>query len=385
MPPRRRSYSRKRFPRRRSGYVRRSVRRRAAPTRRLSRASRGRTACVCPGELSPATKFALAQLDPFHSNAMGAKVPDSNTQPSISTTDIEQNSLGTSAVATDLNGIAFRPQYTWSAIAATSGAILNWGALYATNAGNRTKRTAYNTAIELTRPVAHAVRLSCSLAPTAASGFVHIAISTETTFGATSWQFPTTVAQISGCQFYKRVTLASLTQAPITVINKWIDDTAFRYSAPASDLAQASAQTFQTDFSWGVIVIILEGAPVSVSALSAEHLLMSEGIPQKDGPLVGTPAAASSPGTLQATSSMQSHTEPFHTEAEQEGYIQRGVNAFAQGAAEQGDRLYERVGVPLLNAVGQQATSSALNMFYNAITGQGGISGVNSNPNRLVN
>jgi len=384
MPVRRRSYSRKRFPRRRSGPVRRTARRRTA-TRRTARAVRGRSACVCPGELTPASKFALAQLDPFHSMVAGAKVPDTNTQPSISSTDIEQVTLLSSGLSTDLFGMAFRPQYTWGTVTATPGASLGWGAFYVTNSLNRTKRNPYAAAIELTRPVAHAIRLSSPLAPTSASGFVHIAISTETTFGAGTWGYPTTIAQISGCQFYKRVTLASLTQSPLTVINKWIDDTGFRYSSPTADISSGTGNGFQTDYAWGAIVIILEGVPIGVNVLSTEHLLTSEGIPQKDGPIIGTPAAASSPGTLQATSDMQAHTEPFHTEAEQEGYIQRGVNAFAQGAAEQGDRLYQRVGVPLLNAVGQQATSSALNMFYNAITGTGGISGVNSNPNRLAN
>lgn len=351
----------------------------------MSRSTRGRQACVCPGELTPATKFALAQLDPFHSNAMGAKVPDSNTQPSISSTDTEQVTLLSSGLSTDLFGMAFRPSFTYGTITATPGSPLNWGVAYVTNALNRSKRTAYAAAIELTRPVAHAVRLSSPLAPTSASGFVHIAISTETTFGANTWQYPTTIAQISGCQFYKRVTLASLTQSPLTIINKWIDDTAFRYSSPTANIESATASVFQTDYAWGNIVMILEGVPTGVNVISAEHLLMSEGIPQKDSPIIGTPAAASSPGTLQATAEMQAHSEPFHTEAEQEGYIQRGVNAFAQGASEQSDRLFQRVGVPLLQAVGQQATSSAVNMFYNAITGQGGISGVNSNPNRLAN
>ena len=274
MPARRRSYSRKRFPRRRSGPVRRTYKRRTS-TRRVSRTTRSRSACVCPGDLAPATKFALAQLDPFHSNAMGAKVPDSNTQPSVSTTDTEQVTLLSAGLATDLFGMAFRPQYTWGTVTATPGGSLSWGGTYTVNSLNRSKRAAYAAAIELTRPVAHAVRLSSPLAPTAASGFVHIAISTETTFGVGTWQFPTTIAQISGCQFYKRVTLASLTQSPLTIINKWIDDTAFRYSSPTSDLAQGTGANFQSDFAWGAIVMILEGCPIGVNVISAEHLLMS--------------------------------------------------------------------------------------------------------------
>ena len=156
MPARRRSYSRKRFPRRRSGPVRRTYKRRTS-TRRVSRTTRSRSACVCPGDLAPATKFALAQLDPFHSNAMGAKVPDSNTQPSVSTTDTEQVTLLSAGLATDLFGMAFRPQYTWGTVTATPGGSLSWGGTYTVNSLNRSKRAAYAAAIELTRPVAHAV------------------------------------------------------------------------------------------------------------------------------------------------------------------------------------------------------------------------------------
>jgi len=228
MPPRRRTYSRRRAPARR-----RSVRKRtySRPKRTMSRSNRGAAGrCVCPGEMSDGAKFALAQLDPFHPAVSGAKIPDSNVQPSISTTDIEQVNIVSSATLTDLNGAAFRPNWTWATQNATPGAAVTWGVAYVTNSVNRTKRPGYNQAIELTRPVAHAIRLSSSLSPTTASGFVHVAISTETNFGAVTWQYPSTIAEISGCQFYKRVTLASLTQSPLTVINKWIDDTGDRKS-----------------------------------------------------------------------------------------------------------------------------------------------------------
>jgi len=335
---------------------------------------------VCPGELTPGNKFALAQLDPFHSSVLGAKIPDSNTQPSISSSDIEQISVTSSSTATHVNGVAFRPQYTWGVVYGTAGAAVDWGAGYA--GSNRSKRTAYNNAIELTRPVAHAIRLSSPVAPTAASGFVHIAISTETTYGEVTWKFPTTVAEISGCQFYKRVTLASLTQSPLTVINKWIDDTAFRYSSPTSGQILSTAQGFQTDFSWGVIVVLYEGVPTSTAVLSAEHLLISEGIPQKDSPIIGTPAATSSPGLMSSTSDMQANTEPFHTEAEQDSYIQQGLNQFAQGAREQGEAVFQNVAVPLVRAAGRAVVSSAAETAYRMAFG---IGGVNNNANRIAN
>lgn len=388
MPARRRSSSRKRVYKRRrsySSYGRRTYRRSTPRVRQMSRSARGRTQCVCPGDMSPGTKFALAQLDPFDVVVSGAKVPDSNVQPSISTTDIEQVSLTSSAVSTDLNGMAFRPQYTWGTVTATAGAALGWGATYTSNSNYRSKRTAYANAIELTRPVAHGIRISSPIAPTNASGFVHVALSTETNYGTAAWTFPTTIAQISGCQFYKRVTLASLTQSPLTICNKWTDETAFRYSSPTSDIIQATGIGFQTDFSWAVIVIITEGVPVSANVISAEHCLISEGIPQKDGPILGTPAAASSPGTLSATSNMMSNTEPTHTEAENQSYVARGAQAIVRGAQEQGEAVFQQVGAPILQHLGRAGVNAGAQYFYNMVTGVGGIGGVNSNPNRLTN
>jgi len=236
-------------------------------------------------------------------------------------------------------------------------------------------------AIEMTRPVAHAIRITSPVAPTAATGFVHIAISTESTYGQVTWQYPTTIAEISGCQFYKRVTLASLTQSPLTIINKWIDDTAWRYSSPASNLGSAVSNHFQTDYAWGAIVILLEGCPVSTVVLSAEHLLSSEGIPDKNSPLIGTSAAANSSGVLSATSDMQANTEPFHTEQEQEGYLSRSATAFAQGAREQGERIFEKYAVPIAQHVGGLAASSVVDRLFD----RPGISGVNQNPHRISN
>lgn len=380
MPARRRAYSRRRAPvRRRRAYVRRRPRY-ASNRRSVSRAGRGASRCVCPGDMSDGTKFALAQLDPFDPTVAGAKVPDSNVQPSISTTDIEQVSLITSINPVSNNGIAFRPSYTWGHVNATPGVPVDWGAAYAANAVNRSKRSGYLLAIELTRPVAHAVRLSSPVAPTSASGFVHIGISTETNYAQSTWQYPRTVAEISGCQFYKRVTLASLTQSPLTVINKWIDDTGFRYSSPQGNLDVATGTQFQTDYGWGAIVILLEGAPVGINVLSAEHLLISEGIPQKDGPILGTPAAVSSAPLMDVVSEVVADQPHAHTEAEQDTFLNRGVNAMAAGARRQGEVAFQTIGIPLLQHAGGQAMSMAQAGFMAAL----GIGGVNNNPNRLA-
>jgi len=357
--------------------ARRTTTRRRAPARRSAK-----TPCKCPTDLSPGTKWALAQLDPFDPNALGAKIPDSNTFPSIANSDCDIVSLPALG-ATFLPGIAFRPQYTWGSVTATSTVAntANWGAAY--NGTNRTKRTEYNTAIELTRPCAHAVRMSSPIAPTSATGFVHIALVAETIFNEASWGYPTTVNEIAGCQHYKRVTLASLTQSPLTCINKWIDDTGFRYSSPASSQVNSGAASFQSDYGWSAIVVLVEGGPTTGTLLSFEHLLLSEGIPQKNGVIIGTQAAPNSPAVLSAVGDMTTEQTPFHTEAEQDSYIARGAQAIAEGAAHAGEAAFQAVGVPLLQRLGQRAVGVAASMAVAAMTGTGGLPGINSNPNRL--
>lgn len=380
MPARRRTSSRKRSYRRSSTlsdgrrYGPRQVRR---ATRRVRRALRSRQPeCSCPSELSPGAKFALAQIDPFHVSSHGAKIPDSNTQPSIANTDCEQVTLTSSAVAADLNGIAFRPFYTWGTVTATPGAALNWGVAYATNIANRSKNAAYSVAMELSRPVAHAIRISSPVAPTAATGFVHIGISTESIFGGVTWQYPTTIAQISGLQFYKRVTLASLTQSPVTVINKWIDDTAFRYSAPNGTTVTGTGSSFQTDYAWGTLVIICEGCPVSSAIVSAEHMLLSEAIPSKDAVIVGTTAAPNNPDILSATSSMQSNTEGIHTENEQDNHFRESLGELKKSATEQGLHALRSLG-PVVTKLAMSSATDYVNRAF-------GIGGVNDNPNRIA-
>jgi len=365
--------------RRRSSYAapaRRRTTRRRAPARRSTKSP-----CKCPTELSPGTKWALAQLDPFDPNCLGAKIPDSNTFPSIANSDCDIVSLPANA-ATFLAGIAFRPQYTWGTVTGTGAAnVVTWGGAYAGT--NRTKRTEYVNAIELTRPCAHAVRMSSPIAPTTATGFVHIALVSETIFSDATWGYPTTVNEIAGCQHYKRVTLASLTQSPLTVINKWLDDTGFRYSAPSTSQSTAGNTQFQTDYGWAAIVVIVEGGPTTGTLLSFEHLLLSEGIPTKTGVIIGTQAAANQPAVLSAVGEMAIEQTPFHTEAEQDSYIARGAQAIAEGAAHAGEAAFQAVGVPLLQRLGQRAVGVAASMAVAAMTGTGGLPGINSNPNRL--
>lgn len=373
--------------RRRPAYSRSRSYRRTARTQK----STSRKPCSCPGELTPSAKFALAQLDPFHPLCLGAKIPDTNTMPSIANCGTDQVAC---PVATSgfLTGFAFRPFTNFAVIAATpvDAATVSWGASASANASVRNYAADFIAQIEATRPVAHAVRLVSQLAPTSATGFVHIGLSLENLYSSigNTWQYPTTVNQMTGLAHYKRVTLASLTQSPLTVINKWIDERGFQYQDPNQTTAiTATAPTeVQSPFGWDWcnIVVLVEGAPSTPSPLSAEHLLMTENIPKKTSMILGTPAAPNSPGTMSAVSSMVSDIDFGHTESGQDGYISQGLSSLARGAATAGEQVWNNVAQPLLQRAGNQAAMSAANMAFNALTGRGGLPGVNSNPARLA-
>ena len=378
-----------RKPRRRA---RRTMTRRRVYRRRTIRRTTRRTDS-CPQELSPAAKFALAQLDPFESRAVGAKIPDSNTMPSIANSDSDSVRMTVPAASGNLLATAFKPGYTESYLHAldNNGALsVAWTGVWN---GRRNLVSVTNT-IEAIRPVAHAVRISSPLAPTTASGFVHMGIAVEARRShraATSPDYPTTPEEMSGLQHYRRVTVASLTQSPITIINKWLDETGFRYDDPrsigiysGSGGAATSVTTFNFDTSWGVLIVMVEGNNQVASPLSFEHLLMSECIPQKNAFILGTPAAPNSPGTMSAVSSMTAAQDFSHTEAGQDSYIQAGLEELSRGAQNAGARVWNDVALPVLSRLGHMAGNQAMNMALGAIAGRGGLPGVNSNPNRLT-
>lgn len=379
-----------RKPKRRRQTVRRRVVRRARSTTNR-RQQRKKTGCVCPGELSPSAKFALAQLDPFEPRCLGAKIPDSNTMPSIANADTDQVALGAPSANGNLIAVAFSPSYTSSVLVATDGAgSVTWGTGY-TSRRNLANVTA---SVEAIRPVAHAIRMVCPLAPTSTTGFVHVGIDVESRVnsGATStYDYPTTVNQMTGLAHYKRFTLASLTQSPVTVINKWIDEMAFRYDDPRTSYqhigngAPPTTVNFQFQQSWGTIVVMVEGQQANgTSPISFEHLLLTECLPRKDAWILGTQAAPNSPGTMSAVSTMTGDTDFAHTEAQQESYISEGLRALERGASVAGERVWNDVAAPLLNRFGTAVVNTGVAMALNAINGRGGIPGVNSNPGRLA-
>jgi len=378
-------------------YARRAAPRSSArPTRRRYTTRRGTARrskpCVCPSELTPTAKFALAQLDPFEPKCLGAKIPDSNTMPSIANQDTDQVVLPSSSTAGQLVAYAFAPSYTCAVNSAVSTGVgsVTWNTTWAP----RRNLTPVVNAVEAIRPVAHGLRLSSGLAPTAATGFVHIGLCVESRVSNVSSvgqpDYPLTVNDMTGLAHYARFTLASLTQSPVTVINKWIDELAFRYDDPRSAYSYSGTGTIpfpsvlNMQQSWGVIIIMIDGQPANIAPVTVEHILLTEALPRKDGFILGTTAAPNSPGTISATSTMLADTSIVHTEAQQESYVAQGLQAFSRGAQVAGEQVLTNVAIPLLERVGYGIGMTAAQMSYNAVVGRGGLPGVNSNPSRLT-
>lgn len=389
-----------RKPRRRRQTTRRRSVRRAPIRRRTSRRQTNKkNDCYCPGELSAGAKFALSQLDPFEPRCLGAKIPDSNTMPSLANADTDIVSISSGATAGHLVAAAFSPSYGGAVNVATAGATqVTWAA--SASQTNRQKYDNFIAAVEAFRPVSHALRLSCPTAPTTTTGFVHLGISVESRYSSsdavtTTPEYPRTVNEMAGLAHYKRVTLASLTQSPITVINKWIDESGFRYVDPRNRPGFISGVVSPTNLdnygsfnfqgSWGALIVMIEGSVgTSSTLLSVEHLLLSEALPKKDAFILGTGAAPNSPGTMSAVSTMVSDQDFVHTESQQDSYIQSGMQRLNEGAAIAGERVWNDVAAPLLSRFGNAVVNTGVAMAFNAINGRGGIPGVNSNPARLI-
>lgn len=406
---RRRTTSRRRRPvRRRRSSVRygRYPRTRYVGRRRIgtmSRRAQRNPVCACKSSaVPPGDKFALCQADPFEPKFFGGKIPDSSTIPSIPT-PVQYNFSLTTGATTQPNWAhcwAFWPTVRSSQLRANSSDPVSWSWVSPVSYDAPVAST-FQTQFEAFRPVAHAIRLSCPTAPTSTTGFVHVALATETVYtapGSAGSQFVNlagNLSDLSGYTFYKRVTLASLTQSPLTIINKWTDETAFRYSSPLAtpNTTAASGENMANQFhiplSWGVLMVAVEGiststTPGSVSPLQAEIILHTENIPQKTSALIGSTAAAYSSGVLNAVSQAVANTDFSHTEAEQPrveaqylGELQAAGGEFVAGVA---GTLYQYA-----RQAGASLAYAGLRSVAGYMSGGLGVGGVNNNPNRLMN
>jgi len=382
-------------PRRRRRAVRRAPARRSMTVYTRRRTTRRRVAdpCKCPGELTPGDKFVMIQSDPFDTKYFGAKIPDSSTIPSIATPLQWNQSLSTPSVNPSFaHAWAFQPNVSQSYFYATGTSATAW-TWSATDSGDYPNRNTFLAQFEATRPTAHAIRLSCPYAPTSTTGFVHIAIATETTYNSAGsavapvTQLAPNLSDLSNYTFYKRVTLASLTQSPITLINKWTDETAFRYSAPNISQAGSAGNplTFHIPNSWGMLVVAVEGVsssttPAVITPLQAEIAFHTENIPNRTSTLIGSTAAAYSSGVLNAVSQAVANTDFAHTEDQQESTIRSYADEVANAMGTSTSEL-QGVAFDMAKGLGRMAMRYAAGGVLRYARG---IGGVNNDPNRLA-
>jgi len=341
-----RKRSRRQAPRRRRAPARRSYRRRAPTRRRVTRKKK-------PMQIS---KFTLAQLDPFAEKVAGVKIPDVNTQPS-STVVVEDERAITADAVYGIGAVMFRPTLAKNNVGATASAASAWTWASGYGGGTSSSKLASisgnNTAI---RVCAHGVRITSALAPTSVTGYVHIAIVTESDFLKSTWSAPTSISDMQTSQWYKRIPLAVLTQKPYKVVNKILDHNAFRYFDPNSDLAESATDLMLHTTGWANILIAVSGVGVGLTALSIESVIHLETLPSPGSAQTVTPAASASSAAVEQATNVANSTPAVR----EEGMFADILNNAAGALNEYGNQLYGA------------SVEGARSAGYNAIQGLGG-------------
>lgn len=216
-------------------------------------------------------KFYRAQVDPFSREGLGVRVPDDNTAPSSAV--LAYDNVTMTVPGNTAQGMAFAYVFNPSLLSmcnsskiyssAGSGAASTfaWNTDFTNGRTSSSKYTAITNSFNLSRPVAHGIRLSCAGASTSVQGFVHVCILPLDVSGATGYStcvgIPLSFSDMASSPSYRKFTLASLTQNPVCVVNKYMDQTAFRYTDTSATEIRAS-NDFVVPNSWCSIFVAVE-------------------------------------------------------------------------------------------------------------------------------
>lgn len=314
--------------RRRPSYRRRS--RYSRPVRRRRRTVMRKKPTI--------SRFALAQANPFHADANGAKIPDSNSVPSCAfqltdTITLTSHSMGTNAIA--FRHTAAGAVVTTASIPSTS--TWTWAADFG-GVQDNSKLTSVVSNFNVIRTVAQGFRITCPRSPQTITGNCHVCIYTPSFYNKTTWDLPTSIDQMSQQSTYKRFPLATICAKACTVINRSIDFSSEKYFDPSSDCAANANSTasgttpsiiqqgdlvFQTS-GWGVVIIAFDGATTNTSNIIAiESITHMEGVPKTGGLATATPAASYNPSEIGAVSRAVNDSDAIPiTEANENAVIQ---------------------------------------------------------------
>lgn len=322
---------------RRRSYRRRPVARRRVYRRPARRVYRRASAPQLRKEMTgtgQGDKYIKAFVDPFMDEVQGVKIPDSNAQPSIplrclDTRDFATSStVGTDAWAFNASPAAYAVSRDSASLGATSWI---WSAGFAGKADSA-KLSNVRADQEMYRPVAHAIRITSALAPTAATGFVHVCVFSQSLYNQTTWTYPTSVSQMQQVPGYKRIPLGRLTAEGLLVVNRPMDVTAQRYidsDSPVFD--NAGTMEFQSGMQWCSIVVAVTGAPVSSTPISVENVLHIECIPRATAVSQSTPAAKYNTAALGGAANAASQATAAVLDSEKGKRAQEVLQAAAKG------------------------------------------------------
>jgi len=182
--------------------------------------------------------------------------------------------------------------------------------------------------------------------------------------------------------WYRKVTLAALTQNPAVIVNKYLDVTAFRYFDPdSSNVGNAGSTEFHTSGQWMGILIAVSGQPSDAISLDIESVIHWEGISKTGGLTLDRPAEPANSAVMDTTAAAGGRSNPIHVGGEQPMDVEDSPSFVAQvfnGAANAAAGY-----LPTGNQVGETLVSglvnAAANYAANAGRNNGGIPGVNTN------
>lgn len=224
-------------------------------------------------------KFLKAQINPFSREAYGCKVPDFNTAPSSASFTFDQITPTTNL--TNASCQLFLPfsSCLYATATNTVGAdSWTWPAAYGGKSAS-SQETALIAQYGIYRPVAHGIRITCPKTMDTATGYVHVALYSPSCTTGTTWQLPTSVTHLSSCGYYRKISIQSLITKPVTIVNKFLDASAFQYADMAATISDAgtSLQYRQTFGGWCGILVAITGQPSGDTPIQIESIVHIEG------------------------------------------------------------------------------------------------------------
>ena len=333
---RRKRTSTKRYGRRRNGFNKSYSGYKRKAYRRAGRSGMRRRVAL--------PKYFVAQMNPFDSAGYGVRVPDTNTAPSSAFYTYDEGKIETS-VAGRCIAQSFIPSatnYAQGGVQGGSANIWTWNAT-SWNAGAVTtsKVASVNANYSLCRPVAHAVRLTCNGAASAVTGFIHVALMTVNTTASTpnSSEMPKTLSDMACLPGYRRLTLSSLCENPLIVVNRFLDETGHRYVACVNtyedDLPTAGSTegTFNVQYSWMQILVVVESSTVANTIVNYENICHFEGQSRSTGLARDFDAEAPNRPLLEKVSHAVASTECafYENSSEYAMRVQKSLGLFGVG------------------------------------------------------